>query len=147
AAALLAALFLLPGGCNLGNGGAAAPAASADGYLFCFWNVENLFDDHRDKRHKGVDDDFDSRYAHDPEVLKAKLRNLSKVLLSLNGGKGPDILAIAEVESERAADLLRQRLNAGLEGKGTPYRNLLFKEQRAGRHIATAIITRLPVVG
>src|SRR5438067_705490 len=85
AAALLAAAFLLPGGCGLG-GGTAPPAASSDGYLFCFWNVENLFDDHRDKRHKGVDDDFDSRYANNPEVLQTKLRNLSKVLLSLNGG-------------------------------------------------------------
>lgn len=143
AAPLLAAAFLLPTAC--GQRG-SAPAAPADGYLFCFWNVEDLFDDKADKHHTKVDEEYDRRFANNPDILEAKLRNLSKVLLSLNDGKGPDIFAFAEVESERAADLLRQRLNKDLGGKGKPYDNLLFKETRAGRHISTGVITRLPVV-
>ena len=143
-APVFAFALLLPAGC--GQHG-RAPSPSADGYLFCFWNVEDLFDDHRDRYTRSrVDDDFDSRFANNPDVLDAKLRNLSKVLLSLNDGKGPDIFAFAEVESERAAELLRQRLNKDLGGKGKPYDNLLFRETRAGRHISTGIITRLPVL-
>lgn len=139
------ALFLLlPAGC--GQQGGTAPGAAADGYLFCFWNVEDLFDDKRDKHHAKVDQDFDSRFANNPALLEAKLGNLSKVLLSMNGGKGPDIFAFAEVESERAADLLRQRLNKDLGKKAAAYDNLLFRETRAGRHISTGIITRLPVL-
>ena len=76
-----------------------------------------------------------------------KLGKLSKVLLSMNSGRGPDILAVAEIESERAANLLRQRLNKELGSKAEPYRNLLFKENKTGRHIAPAILTRLPVGG
>jgi endonuclease/exonuclease/phosphatase family metal-dependent hydrolase len=143
AAPVFAVVLLLPAACDQRG---QAPTAPPEGYLFCFWNVEDLFDDHRDKHHAKVDDEFDSRFANNPDVLEAKLKNLSKVLLSLNDGKGPDIFAFAEVESDRAADLLRQQLNKDLGDKGTPYNNLLFKETRAGRHISTGIITRLPVI-
>ncbi|MBI1918929.1 MAG: endonuclease/exonuclease/phosphatase family protein [Planctomycetes bacterium] len=124
-----------------------APAQPAEGYLFCFWNVENLFDDQSDKHYSKVDERYDNEFAKAPGLLDQKLAKLSKVLLSLNGERGPDILAVAEVESERAADLLRQRLNRDLGSKAEPYRNLLFKENKTGRHIATAILTRLPVRG
>ena len=53
---------------------------------------------------------------------------------------------MAEVENEHAADQLRQCLNADLGGKAEPYNNVLFEENKAGRHIATAILTRLPVL-
>ncbi len=126
------------------GGGPTPPAAPADGYLFCFWNVENFFDDKDDPRNR-TDEPYDNRFAQNPELLREKLGNLSKVLLSMNDGKGPDILAMAEVESERAAELLRERLNADLGGKAEPYEHLLFKENKPGRHIATGILTRLPV--
>src|SRR5262245_48992592 len=38
---------------------AQAPAAGARSYLFCFWNVENLFDDRPNPKLTGVDRDFD----------------------------------------------------------------------------------------
>jgi endonuclease/exonuclease/phosphatase family metal-dependent hydrolase len=115
--------------------------------LFCFWNVENLFDDREDGRVQAADKEFDAWFANDPVALKLKLQHLSDALLQLNGGKGPDILALAEVENPRAAELLRQTLNGRLGDPSLHYQNLLMKDLDAGRHIAPAILTRLPVRG
>jgi endonuclease/exonuclease/phosphatase family metal-dependent hydrolase len=116
----------------------------AASYLLCFWNLENYFDDHDDHR-TGADKEYDEWFAEDHQDLETKIRNLSKALLALNGGRGPDILAVAEVETERAARFLMNALNHGLKDPNLRYRHLLFKEVSAGRHIATAIITRLNV--
>src|SRR5947209_222683 len=35
-----------------------APAASAEGYLFCTWNVENFFDDQDDPQNHDEDEDW-----------------------------------------------------------------------------------------
>jgi exonuclease III len=149
---LLAALLVLPSGCgNSGSGKGRngedekTPEQPAEGYLFCFWNVENLFDDKLDGYKHQPDKRYDEEFAEKEGLFNEKLGKLSKVLLSMNSGKGPDILALAEVENENAADQLRQRLNEDLGDKAEPYKNLLFKENKSGRNIATAILTRLPV--
>ena len=140
------AVWLGVAGCE-GTKEAAPEAAEAraNRYLFCFWNVENLFDDHEDHRANKADKEFDQWFANNPEVLRLKMANLSKALVELNDGRGPDILALAEVESVRAADLLRQALNDRLTDRSLHYEHLLMKEVAGGRHIAPAIITRLPV--
>src|SRR6516165_7272483 len=109
-------LLLLPlaiaalAGCNQATPAAkVAINSSTDGYLFCFWNLENFFDDKND------------------------------------GRRGPGILAMAEVESVRAGELLQNALNEKLVDPSLHYTNLLMKEVSSGRHIATAILTRLPV--
>lgn len=122
-----------------------APETSEGEYLFCFWNVENLFDDRADGRTGPGDKEYDAWFANHPELLKLKLDKLTGALLKLNGGRGPDILALCEVEGIRAAELLQQALNARLSDPALHYQNLLMKEQSAGRHIAPAILTRLPV--
>jgi endonuclease/exonuclease/phosphatase family metal-dependent hydrolase len=121
--------------------GTAAPPTKD--YLFCFWNVENLFDDKVDGR-SGADKPFDEWFGKNKDALKLKLKNLADVLVKLNDGKGPDILAIAEVESKRAAELLKDALNERMP-KELQYQTVLLEEQSGGRHIAPAIITRLPV--
>jgi endonuclease/exonuclease/phosphatase family metal-dependent hydrolase len=136
----------------LGCGGALdlpTPAAKvSDGYLFCFWNVENFFDDKLSDHPNDADKKYDAWFANDPKALKHKLDNLSKALTEMNDGKGPDILALAEVESERAAELLKDALNARLKDPELHYKHVLMKEPKGfGRSIATAIITRLHVVG
>jgi endonuclease/exonuclease/phosphatase family metal-dependent hydrolase len=124
------------------------PQATAAGeYLFCFWNVENFFDDKLDGWSDKPDKDYDAWFAQHPDVLRTKLDHLSSVLIELNSGRGPDILAIAECESQRAADLLRDALNARLPNESDHYSHVLFKDPKGGRHIATAIITRLHVHG
>jgi endonuclease/exonuclease/phosphatase family metal-dependent hydrolase len=139
--AVLPGVVLALAGCSLPP---PPPAGGASGdYLFCFWNVENLFDDKLDHRH-GPDVTYDKWFAEDPEARKEKYDHLSSALVKLNDGRGPDILAVAEVESERAAELLREALNQRLPAE-LHYGNVLIKEVSAGRHIAPAIITRLPV--
>jgi endonuclease/exonuclease/phosphatase family metal-dependent hydrolase len=125
----------------------SAKAADPQDYLFCFWNVENLFDDQEDDRLQGADREYDRWFAHDHAALEFKLARLSDALIEMNGGRGPDIIALAEVESQRAAELLKDSLNSRLPDAVMPYSHLLFKDPHGGRHIATAIITRLPVRG
>jgi len=141
---VLTAVFLLSVGCSPTGEAQGRPASAADGYLFCFWNVENFFDDRNDSRKGPGDKEYDGWFADNPQILKLKLAKLTDALLRLNGGKGPDILALAEVESLRAAELLQQALNARLPDPSLHYQNILMKEVAGGRHIATAIITRLP---
>jgi len=125
----------------------AAPASDPGPgkYLFCFWNVENLFDDVEDGRTGQGDPEYDRYFATDKAALEQKLRNLSSVLIRMNNGKGPDIVALAEIESRRAVELLQEALNRRLEDQRLHYTELLFKAPTGGRHIAPAILTRLPV--
>jgi endonuclease/exonuclease/phosphatase family metal-dependent hydrolase len=136
-------LGLLASGC--GTGAPAPVLATSDGYLFCFWNVENLFDDHDDHRESKADREYDTWFAREHAALQLKLDHLSEALVKLNGGKGPDILALAEVESMRAAQLLQEALNQRLDDPALHYEHVLMKDLSAGRHIAPAILTRLPV--
>lgn len=113
-------------------------------FLFCFWNIENLFDDLDDRR-LAVDEPYDNWFARDPDARNLKLRRLTESLLKLNGGRGPDIFACCEIESVRAADLLRDTLNASLADPNWHYRHVAMKEVSAGRHIAPCVISRLPM--
>ena len=140
------ALGLVLAGCKPTGTAQGQPPSAAEGYLFCFWNVENFFDDRKDGRKGPGDKEYDGWFADNPQILKHKLTKLTDALLKLNGGKGPDILALAEVESLRAAELLQQALNERLPDPSLHYQNVLMKEVAGGRHIATAIITRLPAV-
>jgi endonuclease/exonuclease/phosphatase family metal-dependent hydrolase len=123
----------------------AAPP-DPQGYLFCFWNVEDLFDDKVNSYHTSPDRECDAWFARDDKARKQKYDNLANVLAGLNGGKGPDILAVAEVESLRAAELLAEAINVRLKNPELRYKTVLFKDPQGGRNIATAVITRLPVV-
>lgn len=122
------------------------PSAAAGDYLFCSWNAENFFDDQNDKRTGPGDREFDPWLANNPNLLNLKLAKLTEALLKMNDGRGPDVLALCEVESVRAAELLRDALNKKLTDPALHYRHVLMKELTIGRHIAPAILSRLPVV-
>lgn len=139
AIALLPSLF---SGCN---GPKSEKPVEPGEYLFCFWNLENLFDDHFDGRTGPGDKEHDPWHANNPEILKLKLDHLSEAIMKLNGGRGPDILAFCEVESVRAAELLKDALNQRLPDPADKYQYVLMKNIAGGRHIAPGIITRLPV--
>lgn len=124
----------------------AGPSAGPGEYLFCTWNVENLFDDRDDKRNR-TDEEYDTWFAENAADRELKYRHLVEALLRMNGGKGPDILIVVEVESARAAELLREALNRALPDGAAPYLNEpLIQEVAAGRHIAPAILTRVPAI-
>jgi endonuclease/exonuclease/phosphatase family metal-dependent hydrolase len=114
-------------------------------YLFCFWNMENFFDDQLDGRKSAPDKEYDEWFAHDKAALHEKVDHLSSALMKMNDGKGPDIIAGVELESERSAELLMEALNAKINDPQQKYKHILFKEIKGGRHIAPAIITRLDV--
>jgi endonuclease/exonuclease/phosphatase family metal-dependent hydrolase len=134
--------FSQPAHGPVGDRQVAGPDGPAD-YLFCFWNLENLFDDREDGR-DGPDRQYDVWYARDVAARRLKYDHLSEALVRMNDGRGPDIIACAEVESVRAAEFLRDALNDHLPDKTLHYRTILMKEVSGGRHIAPAIITRLP---
>jgi endonuclease/exonuclease/phosphatase family metal-dependent hydrolase len=124
------------------------PADKAEhGHLFCFWNAENFFDDVEDKRPFKPDDEYDTWFAKDnAKVFKQKLKNLTEVLLKMNDGKGPDIIALAEVETLRAVEKLHDSLNDHLKDPKLHYKHIVYKDPKGGRNIATAVLTRLDVV-
>jgi endonuclease/exonuclease/phosphatase family metal-dependent hydrolase len=124
----------------------SGPAAGPGEYVFCTWNVENLFDDRNDKRNR-TDEEYDNWFADNAADRELKYKRLAEALVRMNGGKGPDIFVAIEVESERAAELLREALNRALPEGATPYLSEpLIQEVAAGRHIAPAILTRVPAI-
>lgn len=133
-----------------GGGDGTPPVAAPPGpggagsYLFCFWNVENLFDDRDDKRNN-IDDPYDDAFAHDDALRRLKYDHVSDALLRMNAGAGPDVIACVEVESARAADLLKESLNAKIADPARRYATVAMKELSAGRHIAPCVITRVGV--
>ncbi|VTR98592.1 endonuclease/exonuclease/phosphatase family protein [Tuwongella immobilis] len=133
---------------NRSNNPAEAPPArplQAGEYFFAFWNVENLYDDQDDPK---LQDEMDDWYPTDPAAWKLKLDRLAEAILAMNQNRGPDILAMVEVESERALEALQTTINARLKANGRdelayPYR--LFREDNTGRRFAPAILSRVPV--
>ncbi|MFO0938261.1 MAG: hypothetical protein U0798_17285 [Gemmataceae bacterium] len=122
------------------------PAASGEArqITFCFWNVENLFDDQDDKRNS-VDEPYDNAFSHNSKLRQLHYDHTAQMLLKMNGGRGPDIIACAEVESIRAAEILMGTLNKFVKNPSDKYKHVLMKNLDAGRHISTCVITRLDV--
>lgn len=145
-AAILMGLALALAGCLPPRSGGPA-AGSGNTYLFCFWNAENFFDDKADGYGRQPDKGFDAWFAGDPQVFRQKLDNLTSILLSMNDGKGPDIIALAEVETKRAADKLRDALNGRLQDTNLHYGPVQMEDVSGGRHISPAVLTRLHAVG
>jgi endonuclease/exonuclease/phosphatase family metal-dependent hydrolase len=130
---------------------AAPPPVAGTGepatFLFCSWNVENLFDDEDDPNFRDTHEDW---FGNDPAAFREKVDHLADGLLKMNGGVGPDIACFVEVESERALDALKDAVNAKLEAAGhadRKYEQALFKKDNTGRRIAPAILTRVGVTG
>ena len=70
------------------------------------WNLENLFDTTDDPNKNDVEFTPESKKEWTQERLNEKLSNLSKVISSMNNGKGPDLLGVEEVEHEALLDSL-----------------------------------------
>ncbi len=120
--------------------GAPAPR-SAEGVLFCAWNVENFFDDRDDPTNRDLDEDW---FARDPEAFAKKVEALRDAVLLHNDGRGPDVLAMVEVESRRSVEALRDALNAVLPPDWR-YTGIVQRDDRTGRRFAPAVLTRLAV--
>jgi endonuclease/exonuclease/phosphatase family metal-dependent hydrolase len=140
--AALAVLLIVLGLWLLERRGPVWPRAAkgSRSYLFCTWNVENLFDDDDDPTNHDPDEDWFGRH---PDLVREKVDRLARALRLQNGGRGPDVLAVVELESRRAAALLRDALNAGL-ARADRYTTLVHRDNRSGRRVGPAILARLP---
>jgi endonuclease/exonuclease/phosphatase family metal-dependent hydrolase len=133
------------------TGPPSAELLQRQSFVFCWWNLENFFDNKVDGWKTKPDEEYDEWFGSNPDMVALKVKNLTSALLKLNGGIGPDIIAVAEAEDSRTADtpgalvLLRDGLNAGISDAGLRYRNILWQHMHGGRAIITAIVTRLPV--
>jgi endonuclease/exonuclease/phosphatase family metal-dependent hydrolase len=87
------------------------PADAKPELLAAFWNVENLFDTGDDAAVEG-DEEFtpEARKRWTPQRFDRKLDNLARVIRAMKGGKGPDLLGLAEVENRAVLDALVAKL-------------------------------------
>lgn len=85
----------------------------SDLLFLAFWNVENLFDlenaPRSEKLQKLIAKDIQG---WNETVLGAKLSQLSRVIRAMNGGNGPDILGVCEIESKNVLEKLAARIEA-----------------------------------
>ncbi len=125
---LLAAAILLALTTLLATG-QGRPAPVPEGPFFAmFWNVANLFDT--------VDDpEVEGRDRSDPVQLAERLRRMRAIVSRVNWGRGPDILLLAEVESE---EMIRAVAGKGYE--------IVFDRGRYRRGLNVGMATRLPVI-
>lgn len=121
-----------------------APANGRE-VFFCFWNVENFFDNVADKHSFEADKEYDHWFSKNPADFRLKVDRLTEIIMKMNGGKGPDILALAEVEeASRSPEILMAALNSRLEN-ADPYTSIAFKNPHGGRAIATCVISKIPI--
>ncbi len=108
--------------------------------MIATYNIENLFDAKDDP--KSADEEFtpNGAMAWTDAKIDRKVANLGRVLKSTNGGRGPDILALVEVENHAVVTRLKDK---GLEGLG--YQSVAHVEGEDHRGIDNAIISRFPL--
>jgi endonuclease/exonuclease/phosphatase family metal-dependent hydrolase len=113
-----------------------APSARGDEFTVAAWNVENLFDTADDPRVEG-DGEYTPRSVKrwTKERLNIKLRNQADIISKMNGGKGPDILGLCEVENRRVLQMLIERLRP----LGRKY-EIVHKDSPSARGIDCAIL-------
>ena len=70
-----------------------------------------------------------------PEQLDIKLNNLAKIISKVNGGHGPDVLGLVEIENRKVIEMLV----AKLAPLGRKY-EIVHKDSPSDRGIDTALI-------
>jgi endonuclease/exonuclease/phosphatase family metal-dependent hydrolase len=81
-------------------------------YYVAFWNVENLFDvDGSPLRPEWLQRALARELAGwNAEVLGLKIGQLARIIRQMNGGAGPDVLGVCEIENEHVLRLLIEAL-------------------------------------
>jgi hypothetical protein len=77
-------------------------------YYVAFWNLENLFDvDGSPQRPEWLQRALARELAGwNAEVLDLKISQLARIIRQMNGGAGPDVLGVCEIENEHVLRLL-----------------------------------------
>lgn len=82
-------------------------------YSIAWWNLENLFEvEGFSGRPEWLAKNLKKELAGwTSDILEQKLTNLALVIKSMNGGNGPDLLGVCEVENESVLQKLISKLN------------------------------------
>lgn len=72
-------------------------------------------------------------------LVKKKLENVARVILSVNKGRGPDLLFLVEVENKKILNILNQKYL-----KKSNYSTVILIEGPDKRGIDVALLSRLP---
>ncbi len=117
-----------------------AAAAAEDEIIVATYNVEALFDCEKD--HEKQDHDYlpGGHYAWTEEKLATKIANLARVIRTINAGRGPDILALNEVENHGVVMRLRDE---GLGDLG--YDTVVHLDTECIYGLDNAILSRFPL--
>jgi hypothetical protein len=77
-------------------------------YYVAFWNVENLFDEeHSPRRTEKLERTLRGELeGWTRDVLDRKVQQLASIIRKMNGGQGPDLLGVCEIENEFVLTLL-----------------------------------------
>ena len=85
-------------------------------YYVTWWNLENLFDSENalrtDKLRRALNKELEG---WSDEILEKKIKQLVKMLRTINGSNGPDILGVCEVENENVLKKFRDSLQQTLD--------------------------------
>ncbi|HEX2983799.1 MAG TPA: endonuclease/exonuclease/phosphatase family protein [Ignavibacteriales bacterium] len=89
------------------NGGALGDKNPDKKYFYAAsWNLENLFDAEDDPKIDDAEFLAGSPKNWTDERVTKKLEKLSRVIIAMNDGKGPDVLAVQEVENYKILNRL-----------------------------------------
>ncbi len=88
-------------------------------YYVAWWNLENLFDEEdsprrTEKLQRTIGADL---VGWTPARRDKKISQLASVIAQMNGGAGPDLLGVCEVENRFVLDLLVAGVNTPLPGR------------------------------
>ncbi len=88
-------------------------------YFVAWWNVENLFDNEASpRRTEKLQRALGKDLVGWTEALRdTKIDQLVSVIVEMNGGAGPDLLGVCEVENEFVVQRLVDRVNAQLPAR------------------------------
>lgn len=94
------------------------PPSAFEQYTIAFYNLENLFDVHRDRNILDEDFTINGRYQWDEARYNTKLKNIADVISKIGydkTGTAPAIIGVAEVENAKVLnDLIAQPKLAAL---------------------------------
>lgn len=114
-----------------------------DEVMVAHYSLENLFDTEDDPA--TADEDFtpqNAKLPYDEAKLTQHMANMGAAIRTMNGGKGPDILSLTEVEN---GAVLRRFNDETLQDLG--YKTVAHLEGTDNRGIEPAVLSRYPMIG
>jgi len=118
--------------------GVAGLTAQERTFTVMAYNVENLFDADEVSLYADFPVTGDSPHRWTPEKLSRKLSSILAVLKSVDGGKGPDVIVLNEIEVDHTPDSAAGINEFITQHRGTDYRKLLRSDMPAALRGAPA---------